>query len=165
MSQDVSQPCSKWFLFLPNEWKRYLAKWVWGTNCTYHQKSSLENSFQTYAWGNEPVSLLMCQSTLCYSGCVSQAGIAFLMCSLLVCSESVSAQSQAAFVRSCWAAPAIPRVLLDGAWSASLLLLSSYLSHLQPCLFSAWWEMLAAGKGSGTIPELLPPLPGQKHQQ
>lgn len=136
MSQAVSQPCSHWFLFLPNQWKCYLAKWVWGTNCTYCQKSSLENSFQTYAWGNEPVSLPVCHSTLCYSGCVSQAGIAFLMHSLLVCSESVSAQSQAVFVRSCWAASALPSVLLDGAWSAALLLLSSYLSHLQLCLFS-----------------------------
>lgn len=134
MSQDVSQPCPNWFVFLPVEWKRYLAKWVWGTNCTYHQKSSLENSFQTYAWGNEPVSLPVCHSTRCYSGCASQAGIAFFMLSLLLCSESVSAQSQAAFVRSCWAASAIPSLLCSSPTP------SFYLSHLQLRLFPAWCE-------------------------
>lgn len=159
MSQDVSQPCSSWFVFLPNEWKCYLAKWVRGTNCTYHQKSSLENSFQTYAWGNEPVSLPVCHSTLCYSGCVSQAGIASLMRSLLLCSESVSAQSQAAFVRSRRAAPALPSVLLDGACSGALLLLRSALSLLQLCLFSPWCETDGNGERHRNHPSRSPPAP------
>lgn len=154
MSQDVSQPCSNWFVFLPNEWKCYLAKWVWGTNCTYHQKSSLENTFQTYAWGNEPVSLPVCHSTLCYSGCVSQAGIAFLMLSLLACSESGSAQSQAAFVRS----PCHPQPGLK--LSCSSVLPSPISSH---AFFQRDGRVLAAEKGTGTTPALL--SPSQKQQQ
>lgn len=154
MSQDVSQPCPNWFVFLPNEWKCYLAKWVWGTNCTYHQKSSLENSFQTYAWGNEPVSLPVCHSTLCYSGCVPQAGIAFLMRSLLVCSESVSAQSQAAFgrMRSCWAASAIPSLLCSSPTPQFLPLLSPAMSF-----FSVMWEWKLQEPSQGSPSS---PLPG-----
>lgn len=68
------------------QWK-YLAKWVGGTNCTYHQKIYW-NSFQTYALGNEPVSLTVSQRSVLF-WLYFASWHCFLMCSLLVCSESV----------------------------------------------------------------------------
>lgn len=84
---NVSPFCSSGFMCLLYQWK-YLAKWVGGTNCTYHQKISHWNSFQTYALGNEPVSLTVSQRSVLF-WLYFTSWHCFLMCSLLVCSESV----------------------------------------------------------------------------
>lgn len=125
-----------------------LPKWVWGTNCTYHQKSSLENSFQTYAWGNESVSLPVCHSTRCYSGCFSSwhcfsnALAPGLLWVSLCKSQAVLWGAPLPSPACCW-------------WS---LACSSPLTSPISSSFSSVVWVLAAG----TIPVVLPPLPRQE---
>lgn len=155
-------------MFLFNQWKCYLAKWERGTNCTYHQKISLGNSFQTYALGNESVSL--CVTAL------SAILVVFRKLALLFNTLapgllwfSCSAYSQAAFVRNpTYARQLLPAPCHASWWSvifSSSLVILFHLSYPYLCLFAVRCvKPFVMGRGAEAVPVALTAIPCQRQQ-